>query len=469
MKKIKLSDSLINVTKLSSGTVMGQIIAILTLPFITRLYGAEVIGIWTVVTAFSNIVMQYTDLGLSNSMMMCDDDKILRRYSIVTKLSLLLSIASGLVITLYYIIIQSEISYALTIGIFTILYTYELRQIVNCCTLLTREKQYNVLMKNATIRFGSIAVVSIGLGYLGKYTGWTVCLSYGYFIGNIVGQELTLFHLRRHLPKTERHIKLEEYKKTIKENKDYVRYQMPASIMIILRTELPNLLISSLFGNTILGYFSISQKLLTIPATFLGQPLGTVFYQKAAEMRRKGLEIGDFVKRNVNRGMLIALVPMTLFAAYGDVAINIFFGMEYSVGSIICRIIVYRTLFNFISMSTRGLDIVLNKQQYALYCCCAQTVFAAVSVICGFYMFHDIFITSLLIVVTFIIVQIIYFVIMYRVMKINPLTYVRNMLLIIAAMFIISELLRFGTLFILGAFPNGFFNYLLGMFSQTVI
>lgn len=45
MKKFKFSKSLVNVTKISGGTVVGQVISIVTLPFITRLYGAEVLGI----------------------------------------------------------------------------------------------------------------------------------------------------------------------------------------------------------------------------------------------------------------------------------------------------------------------------------------------------------------------------------------------------------------------------------------
>lgn len=457
MKKFKLSESLKNVTKISTGAVFGQVISILTLPFITRIYGAEIIGIWTVITAFSNIVQNFVDLGLANSVMMCDENEIRSRYSIVTKLSLLFSILSGIIIVGYYLIVQQDYIYALTIGVFTVLYSFGLRQVLTCYTMLNRDKRYNVLMFNSTIRFLSVAVISIGLGLLGF-------IQYGYFIGNVAGQFITILHMKRYLPKVILRTKFSEYKKVIYENRDYVRYQMPASIAVMLRTELPNLLISSLFGNTMLGYFSISQKLLTIPVTFLGQSLGSVFYQKAAEMKRAGKKIGDYVSRNVNRGMIIALVPMTLLAAFGDVAINIFFGEEYSVGGVICRIIVYRTLFNFISTSTRGLDIVLNKQQYALYTCLSQTILAVGSVLCGFYVFDSIYITSALLAGTFILVQLFYFVVMYKTMELNPIKYLRNMFLVILAMFAISTALRYLVIFIMQAFPNDFFNYLLSMF-----
>ncbi len=457
MKKLKLSESLKNVTKISTGNVVGQIIAIVTLPFISRIYGAEIIGIWAVITALANIVSNISDLGLANSLMMCGDNEIIPRYSIVSKISMYVSMLSGVVVFLYYILTGQELQYSITVCGFLIMYTFTLRQVQICYTLLSRYKEYSILMMNSAIRFGSVAVISIGLGMLGF-------IQYGYFIGNVAGQILTLLHMRKKLPKIQKKNKISEYTDVIKGNIDYVRYQMPASITVMLRTELPNLLIGALFGNKILGYFSISQKLLTIPVTFIGQSLGTVFYQRAAEMSRLGQNIGQFLKRNINRSMLLAVIPMTLFAAFGDVAINIFFGVEYSVGGVICRIIVFRSLFNFISTATRGLDIVINKQQYVLYTCIAQTILAVGSVLCGFYVFHDIIATSIILVVTFIIIQIMYFCFMYKFIGLNPLIYLRDTAIIVGLMFALSIVLRYAVIWILQAFPNGFFNYLLSMF-----
>ena len=458
MKK-NISESLKNVTKISGGTAIGQVISIVTLPFITRIYGAEVIGIWTVVTSCSNIVTNICDLGLSNSLMICKDEKISKLYSIVTKLSFAISIICGAVICLYYILVNSNVTYAFTVGVFSALYAFLLRWVNISATILNRNKEYNILMFNSILRFSVVAIVSIVLGIAGFK-------SFGYYVANVLGQLITVWHMMRCLPKFVVHNRFEEYVKIIKQNVNFIRYQMPASITVTLRTDLPNLLISGLFGNEILGYFSISQKLLTIPTTFLGQSLGKVFYQKLAEMKRKGQDIGKFVEKNINRGMIIALIPMTLLAAFGDVAVVLYFGSEYVIGGVICRIIVYRSLFNFISSATQGLDIVLDKQQYVLYTCLSQTILAILSVLCGFYLFNDIYITSILLVITFIVVQIIYFYKMYNVMELNSLRYVRNALLIIIVMFLVSSILRRMTIYILGQLPGSFFEMILSCFVR---
>lgn len=455
----KTSESFKNITKISSGTILGQVISIVSLPFITRLYGAEIIGIWTVVTSFANIVTNICDLGLSNSLMMCQDNVIPKWYSLVVKLSNSISLICGAVISLYLVLTGSDLAYALTIGLLSAIYAFLLRWVNVCSIILNRKKEYNILMVNSFLRFLVVAIVSIGLGAL-NYK------SFGYYVGNVLGQLITVAHMIRYLPKFELHNKKVEYINFGKMNVNYIRYQLPASITVTLRTDLPNLLISGLFGNKMLGYFSISQKLLTIPITFLGQGLGKVFYQKTAEMRRKGQSIGKFVEKNINRGMIIALIPMTLLAAYGDAAVVLYFGTEYAIGGVICRIIVYRSLFNFVSTATQGLDIVLDKQQYVLYTCFAQTVFAVLSVLCGYYLFDNIYATTVLLVISFIAIQIGYFYFMYKYMALNAVRYVRNAILMILAMLILSMVLRNATLYILEYLPGGFFERLLSCFVR---
>ena len=436
--KINLSGRMKNVAKISSGSVMGQIISIVTLPVITRIYGADIIGGWTAIYAISSILVYLCDLGLSQAIMVEEDEKIERLYQIITTVSLVLSIVSMVPVFLYYrFAMHQSMSEAVINGLFVVVYTFTFRQAQTCYTWLNREKQYNILMKNPVINYSAAAAVSVVLGVAGMK-------QYGYYIGTTLGQVITLIHMKRRLPKRMFCFSWNETRAAAVEHAEFVKYQMPAQITAQLRHQLPNLLIGSLFGETMLGYFSISQKLISIPINFIGQALGKVFYQTLAELKRTGRDVAAFVERNMTRSMKILFVPMILFAAFGDAAIVMFFGAEYAIGGTISRIMVFRGCFTFISTALTGIDIVLQKQKYSMLTCVFQTIFASLGVIVTYYSTQNIYVCTFVIVAVFIVAQMWYFGRMYRFLNLEQKRYYKNMSLLLAAILICSYILRWG-------------------------
>lgn len=456
MKRL-LSGSIKNVAKVSLGALLGQLISIVSLPFITRIYGADTIGLWTIINACSCILVTVGDLGLQNVLMMCNETEVKKSYSVVTVISIAISIAGCPVVFIYSYFQAGELNSSVLSTLFVLFYAIALVQTNMLAVLLNREKRYDVIMINSLVRFGGVATLSILFGMLGLRR-------YGYFLANMLGQAFTVFYMYYHLDNLFTKVEYHDSIKFIKENINYVKYQMPAGITATLRTELPNLLIGALFGNKMLGYFSVSQKLLTIPITFLGQSIGKVFYQKAAEMKRMCQPINKFVERNINRGMLLAAMPMILFAAVGDVAIVLYFGAEYAIGGVICRIIAFRSLFNFISTSVQGIDIVLDRQHYVFFACASQTFLSVIAVFVGYYLFESIYAVSVLLVVGFSIVQIVYFYKIYQAMELNPRTFVFRIVVLLLSMIGIAYLIRNISIYLLQTIDVPLFKLLLDCF-----
>lgn len=438
MKKFKLSGKMKSVAKISSGTMIGQIISIVTLPIITRIYGADIIGGWTTINSFAFILVYLVDLGLSQALMIEDDDKVESLYQITTTISLFLCLGSFVFSLGYYgIICQNSLFETFINSFFVVAYTFTLRQVQTCYIWLNREKAYTVLMKNPIINYLVIAIFSIALGLIGFK-------QYGYYVGMILGQLVTLIHMKRKLPRKMFCWNFRLIYETIGKHKEFVKYQMPSQTAAQLRQQLPNLLIGTLFGETMLGYFSISQKLISIPINFIGQALGKVFYQTIAEMDRKKQKISEFVERNMKRSIFLAFVPMVLFAAFGDAAIVMFFGSEYAIGGVISRIIVFRAFFTFISTALSGIDIVLRKQKYSMLTCVYQTILGVACVALSYYLTNDIYVCSLLMVLSFIVVQVWYFCRMYNFMELSPIKYCRNIFVSLTLILVVSLVLRHG-------------------------
>ena len=101
---MKISDRMKNVAKISSGTILGQIVSIVTLPLITRIYNAEIIGSWSAISAIATILVYCVDLGLSQAIMVEKDSGVKKLYQMISTLSLLICIPAYFASLVYYLV-----------------------------------------------------------------------------------------------------------------------------------------------------------------------------------------------------------------------------------------------------------------------------------------------------------------------------------------------------------------------------
>ena len=453
-KRFQLSGNMKNVAKISSGTVLGQLISILTLPLITRIYGASILGVWTTIYAIANLINMVSDLGMTQSVMICKEENAPKTLGVLLLLTGSISLLAAPVVGIYcYFVIGYGWGQTLTVILFAVLYGLSLQLSQVCYTWLNRNKQYSALMKNPVLNYLSMAVITLTLGYLGFE-------KYGYFIGMTVAQMLTLLHMLRFMPRKLPRISRTAVGEVIRENKEFVKYQLPSNMAYQFREQLPNLLIGGLFGDAILGCYSVSLKLLNIPVTFIGQALGKVFYQRLAELKQKGQQVSDFIYRNISRAMKLAIIPMILLAAFGDAAVVMFFGEVYAMGGVIVRIVAFRAVFTFISTSTQGMDIVLGKQRYAMLCCLAQTGAMALAIAGSFYLTHNIYWCAVIMTVFFIVIQVTYFCAIFKTVEIRPLRYLKSIGVSLAVVLVAAFALRAAYIWIMELTGWGLLEYL---------
>lgn len=423
-KKFALSGRMKNVAKISSGTMMGQMISFITLPIIARIYGAEVMGNFTLLNSIAIVINSFSDMGLTNALMVEEDEKsMLRLYNVVTTLVLAISVLSGVGITVYYMLVPNSINLPMVfLGIFMIILIFTLQQTQVCYTWLNRQGKYNVLMKNPMINNGIIGVVAIAFGLLGFK-------KYGYYVGIILGHIITILHMKRFLPKKMFTLKKEDYKEVFKSRKHFVIYQMPTNVITQLKNQLPVMLIEGFFGAKMLGYYSVSVKILNIPITLLANALGRVFFQTVSDMARKGQEIGQFTYRNIVKAMKLAIVPMIMLVAFGDVLVMILFGKDYEMAGAMLQIVSFQNFFTFLMMSSRGITVTLDKQSYAMISCIMQSIGFVIGLGLGAYVFDSVYIGLFLMSLIYVIIQIAYFCALFKVMNISWKKYIKDSLL----------------------------------------
>lgn len=442
------SQMLRNVTKISSGTILGQAISIVTLPIFTRLYGATVIGYWTLFTSVAVIVNAFSDLGLSNAIMMDDEgEQSEKLFSVITTISFIISLIVGV----GYFVIKSvtpdpsglhPLFYSIVL--FVLIFTQQ--QVNICYNWLNKKKQYNILMKNPIINNISVAVIAIPLGLMG-FT------KYGYYIGLVLGQVFTLFHMRRYLPRIFFDFEFRDHFDVIRSHLTYVKFQMPTYLVAQVKNQAPVFFIRSFFGVEILGYYSVCMRVLNIPVNLLASSIGKVYYQTAAEMKKKGQEVGDFTFRNMKRAMYVAIAPMVVIMSFGDIVCTLFLGNDYVITGNLSRIIVFMTFFQFLMMATQGITIVLEKQQYALISGIVQIIGYVVGLSIGKYVFSSLYIAIALMTVVFCVIQIIYFSKLFKIAGVSVALYLKHVLSTLGLIIVITAVIRI-TLIALNIVPN---------------
>lgn len=442
------SQMLRNVTKISSGTMLGQAISIVTLPIFTRLYGATVIGYWTLFTSVAVIVNAFSDLGLSNAIMMDDEgEQSEKLFSVITTISFIISLIVGV----GYFVIKSvtpdpsglhPLFYSIVL--FVLIFTQQ--QVNVCYNWLNKKKQYNILMKNPIINNVSVAVIAIPLGLMG-FT------KYGYYIGLVLGQVFTLFHMRRYLPRIFFDFKFRDHFDVIRSHLTYVKFQMPTYLVAQVKNQAPVFFIRSFFGVEILGYYSVCMRVLNIPVNLLASSIGKVYYQTAAEMKKKGQEVGDFTFRNIKRAMYVAIVPMVVIMSFGDIVCTLFMGSDYVITGNLSRIIVFMTFFQFLMMATQGITIVLEKQQYALISGIVQIIGYVAGLSIGKYVFSSLYIAVALMTVVFCAIQIIYFSKLFKIAGVSVTLYLKHVFSTLGLIIVITAVIRI-TLIALNIVPN---------------
>ncbi len=438
IEKIKNSKIMKNVTKISSGTLFGQIISIITVPIFTRIYGAEILGIWAFLNAIYLFVNSFSDLGLTFSIMTeKGEEKRKKTYTIITTIVAMISIIIAIGIGIVYSTIKTNDT-GLNI-IFLVIYSFiaifTLQQTQVCYTWLNKKEKYSVLMKNPIINNVTFAIFGIGIGLLGFK-------EYGYFIGWLLGQIVTLIHMKRYLPKKMFNFNFKEYKDVLKEHTQFLKYQLPANIVNVFKNQLPTYLIESFFGTTILGYYSIAVKVLNIPIVLLGNAVGRVFFQESSNMTEKGKKIGEFTYKSLITMMKVGILPMIGLVAFGKIIIIIFLGKDWEVAGDIISIVAFQSYFMFLTASVQGISINLNKQNYVRNMYIAQAITIFLSFVVGRYIFNNIYIALLLMVITFIIINVTYFCAMFKVMEVSYKDYLKKVILNFGIIFIISVLIK---------------------------
>lgn len=344
-----------NISLLLKGSIISQIIAIGSVPIITRVYNPDIFGQYSLIIAILSIVIPILTLKYDSALMLAEDDFELKSiFYLSFYISIFITLISILIIHVYLTMTDVYISIFNYVLIFLILL---LSAIVNLFTAYNNRNGNYQLLAKVTVRRSLVQNLSSIL--LGSLYSTSSSLLTANLLSNLSG-------LKKQYAKTDIKIKLipitKDRLKILSKFYRFPLYNLPTSIVNSLSFAILTIFIGSLYGLEMVGLYALAYKMLGLPISIISSNVSKVYYQVASSLYNNG---ESFKKQfNSTSGILIfiSIIINGLVILFAERIFTLFFGEEWSYSAEIATILVPMFTIRMVVSALSSTMLIKNKQ-----------------------------------------------------------------------------------------------------------
>jgi O-antigen/teichoic acid export membrane protein len=366
---------------LGSGTAVAQMIGIITMPIITRLYTPSDLGVLAVYSSILGIVGVGATLRyeFAYSLPKKDEDAAnlfglcLILLSVTTTVFALILLFGGEFLAYFFnLSIIEQYFWFLLVGFFGVgLYT-----ILNYWAIRQRDYKRITYTKINQGTGGSVSKILLGILSFGPM---------GLIIGHIVSQIAGIGTLGRAMWKKERDnlktISLSGMKSVAKKYKNFPIFNFPASIVNSMSTQLPPIMLLALYDSQTVGFYALAQMLVVLPGSVISGSMGQAYLGEASKMIREGSqELRSFYVRTLKHLSMIAVPLIGIPALCAPFVFPIIFGEVWAEAGWYCWPLALMVIAGFVVSPTSFLHIYGRNQWQLIW-----DIIRVVGVFVGFY------------------------------------------------------------------------------------
>lgn len=378
-----------NVMILMTGSGLSQIIPIVIGPILTRLYSPEEFGVFTlfmsIVIFFSSFSTLKYELAIN---LQKDEDSAVDLLMLSIWLSFLIS---SLLFVLFGIF-NNEITDALgnediEPWLYLIPFSVFLCGLHNSLVYWNnRKKEFKVIAKNRVFQSLTSGVSQLSLA--------PVFSKYGLASGFVIGQLFATAFLCNLFFKTNGRssikVGIRDLVLKLKKYRKFAIYQAPSSGLEVVSSQLPVFLLMPFFGAAVVGYYSISQKVIRTPIQVIASSVSDVFRQNASEMFIKTGNIRDMFLTVVWKLVSISVFPFVLFLIYAPDIFMLVFGEGWYIAGEYARIMAPMFWMSFVVGPVSIVFVIAEKQEYDFIIQVVLTTFTVISILVGYYWYDSV-------------------------------------------------------------------------------
>lgn len=378
-----------NVFTLVMGTAFAQFFPVALSPVLTRLYSPEAFGVLAFYMS-GTMVLATTATGRYEQAVILpeDDNDSLNIVLLSIIISTLFSVA------IFVLLILANEQAQLWIKNENLNFYLRLLpvSVLLLATYLSLYYWFNraQLYKEITFNKASLAI-GIVVAQLSLYRFPQVGLVIGYVTGQCIGVGCSVLQMYLVLRRQENPIEVSRMQ-ILKQAKLYIKFPkflLVGHTMNAMSGHIPVVLLSSFYGTSFSGFYSLTFRVITSPMSLIGTAIGDVFRQSASrQYATTGQCRGLFVK-TFKSLVLIATVPSIIFFVASPHLFPLIFGPEWSKAGTYAFLLTPMLFCQFITVPLCSMFMIAEKQELDLLWQMARITLSFGSIICGYILYKS--------------------------------------------------------------------------------
>lgn len=314
VERIKGNKFVSSVLTIGTGNLLAQAFQVITIPMASRLYSQGAYGEYGIVLSTATFITGFSTLGLTSAIMMPEkEEEVHKVFKTAFYFQFFIStiiMCACLIGSPFFKIFSVSGSYILAVFV---MYIYTV--IANLQGLLVvyiNKKEMNkVLFYNPLIGAISNVLIMIPLGFLGiGFWGFLISI----IVSNII---IDILMIRASNPFRTR-LRYVDMIAVAKNYKAFILYQFPANFISSFALQFPVQFLSRVFGNIMLGSYSMCIKLLEYPIKLIASPIGTVYFRTASSIHNEKDKLSDLTYKMIRGIVVTASIPVFLVIFWGE-------------------------------------------------------------------------------------------------------------------------------------------------------
>ena len=358
---------LLDTFKLGSGTALAQLVTVLSVPVLSRLFLPESFG---AATLFGAIVIIFSTIsGLRYELAILLPEEASDGF-LLFSLQSVFTLFFGLIVGFASWALRNPIalwlnepslaSYLWLIG--PAIFIFGMMNGLNYWN--TRQKQFKLIAVTKLLNSLATVVFQLIFGFWGYATSGVLIA--GNVFGKVVEDAIQGWKTLVDVKNNAFRFDFAKILRLLKRYQKFPIFYTGSTLINTLSWYVPAFILAMFFSTKIVGFYAVGERVIRMPMNTIGKAISQVFFQRSAEAYRENT-LGTLFRDTVQMLSRLGLFPMIILAVVGREIFIVCLGENWSEAGVYTQILSLYAFIWFVSSPISTLVSVIEKQEISLY------------------------------------------------------------------------------------------------------